>query len=54
MDRLADSTATIAETKETNKPAEMADIVNDSVVPVSTTITNQPIRESHFNANREC
>lgn len=46
MDRLADLAASIAEIKETDKPAEMADIENYSIVPVSTTMSNQPIRES--------
>lgn len=46
MDLLADLAAPIAEAKEIDKLSEMADIENNSVVPVSTTRLNQPFRES--------
>ncbi|WP_172592415.1 hypothetical protein [Nitrosomonas supralitoralis] len=46
MDRLAVLAASIAETKEIDKLSEMAGIENNSVVPVSTTMSNQPFRES--------
>lgn len=46
MDRLADPAASIAETKETNQPAEITYFENNVVVPISATMTNQPIRES--------
>lgn len=42
----ADPTEMIVETKENEKPAEIAEIENNAVIPISTTITNQPIRES--------
>ncbi|WP_258364353.1 hypothetical protein [Nitrosomonas sp. Nm84] len=45
-DRLIEPLPSIAENKETENSAEVSGIPNDAVVPVSATITNQPIRES--------